>query len=338
MYSQDLKKLKAVAPIKETIAQLLKEFSSVTYMEDIGTTPARVNRPSRALQINLKVWPAMPDEHKVFVLCHELGHAELDTSDEFAVDKYASAMYTQLGYSLSESVRALTDLLNNNNADHRERAEAQLDRAKEWDYAVNGNKKVYDPDYVHPGNPRKDEAAPDTDKCPCGCEDKGLTAQLRKPIYGLGSESKGRLFDMLADADVYDNADGGDDSHAQPMFKCNPGEKAHHCKVRMRAESKAYMRMSRGMKMQDKGSQFIQKGNAEQLLAAQGIAKPSGAAQATQIIDSVGNAATNALGAWKGGGTMPGVTPPPPKVNITLYLGIGAAAVIGLVLLLFMKK
>ena len=122
------------------------------------------------------------------------------------------------------------------------------------------------------------------------------------------------------------------------MFKCNPGEKPRKCRIRLKAESKAYMRMSRGMKIQDKGSQLIQKGNAEQLLAAQGIAKPSGAAQAAQVIDSVGNAAAGAIGAWKGNNVMPGTQPAPPKVNITLYVGIGAAAVAGLILFLVFKK
>jgi len=344
------------------VQDLLKEFDSVEYVSGIGTTPARVHRPTRSLQINKPVWDKLPVEHQVFVLCHELGHAELNSSDEMAVDKYASAMYTRLGYSLSESVRALTDLLNNDNPDHRERAQAQLDRAREYDYKVNGNKKVYDPDYVHPRNPRRREASgmkydncTGDEDCGCGCK-RGtrLFGSLQADRFG---EAKNRRFYESLE---YNNVDGDTtpvnpqtpvvsttsqdttQSAIQPMFRCLPGEKAHHCKVRMRAESKAYLRESRGLKQQDIGQQHIQKGNAEELLAAQGIAKPSGAAQAAQVIESVGDAAGNVIGAWKGTRPAPGAgSPDGIKIkdgNMTIYLGLGAAALAGFVLLMLFRR
>lgn len=119
-----------------------KGITSITYVRNIGSTPARVNRKTGELQINLDVWPKLKPEHKRFVLLHEEGHVVLDTSDELAVDEYAFKKYAAEGYSLTESVKAITRLLNNDNPQHNLRAQLQLQRAKEYDHFVNKNNRI----------------------------------------------------------------------------------------------------------------------------------------------------------------------------------------------------
>lgn len=125
--------------------QIIKEpvtpgvFKKITYMKDIGSTPARVNRRTRELLINMKIWPGLKPEHKRFVLLHEEGHVVLNTSNEEAVDDYAFKKYAAEGHSLTESVKALTHLLKEGNPQHVKRAALQLNRAKRYDYFVNKN-------------------------------------------------------------------------------------------------------------------------------------------------------------------------------------------------------
>lgn len=126
-----------VEPIKKP-----KGIKSITYVRNIGSTPARVNRKTGELQINMDVWPKLKPEHKRFVLLHEEGHVVLDTSDELAVDAYAFKKYAAEGYSLTESVKAITRLLNSNNPEHNLRANLQLQRALEYDHFVNKNNRI----------------------------------------------------------------------------------------------------------------------------------------------------------------------------------------------------
>lgn len=123
-------------------------ITSIEYVRNIGSTPARVNRKTGHLQINMDVFPRLKDEHKAFVLLHEEGHVVLDSSDEMAVDEYAFKKYAALGYSLTESVKALTQVLNSKSPEHTKRAYLQLQRALEYDNKNNKNKDAYRPHYT----------------------------------------------------------------------------------------------------------------------------------------------------------------------------------------------
>jgi hypothetical protein len=116
-----------------------KGVRKVNYVRGIGSTPARIHRRTGELQINLDRFPFLHPAHQHFVLWHEEGHKVLDTSNEKAVDAYASDKYFKAGLPLSESVKALTRVLNPDIPQHRERAALQLQRALEYDRFVNQN-------------------------------------------------------------------------------------------------------------------------------------------------------------------------------------------------------
>ncbi|HNA38721.1 MAG TPA: hypothetical protein PLR84_04385 [Chitinophagales bacterium] len=111
-------------------------FTSVKYVNEFpngNNSPAAVNRKTGELFINKKRWSNIKAEHRVFILLHELAHCILDTSDEMAVDALAHTWYLQLGYSLSESVFALTKVLHADSDMNKKRSWAQYTRAKEID-------------------------------------------------------------------------------------------------------------------------------------------------------------------------------------------------------------
>lgn len=109
---------------------------------DGNPTPARCNRRTGEIWINDSVWCNIKPEHRMFILLHEYGHIQLNSSDELAVDAYASDLYIKLGYSLNESVKALSRVLTGKNSQHVDRVRAQLDRAKAIDIKHNQKKSI----------------------------------------------------------------------------------------------------------------------------------------------------------------------------------------------------
>ena len=323
------------------VNEILQQFNSVETLPDIGSTPARVARKKRALQLNAAIFPPLPEAHKVFILLHELGHCELDTSNEFEVDKWASNQYIKLGYSLTESVRALTTLLNGAHPDHTGRAGAQLERAAEYDYRQ-GNKNAYKAGFKHPNNPHYQSMYTGENKsCSCGCG--GTCTDFAKRMSGTAYNLDSRPYTLLdtlaipggtyAEFDNYDPLDY--------EGRCYPGEKPRKCRIRLKAEGKYLIRSARSEKIRDKGESLLMKQNAATLLAAQGIQKTGGVEAATKIIGSVGDAAAGALGAWKGTTPRPdtGFGGEPKKDNTMLIvLGVAGAAVVGLILFFVLGK
>lgn len=120
-----------------------KGITKITYVPDLGGTPARVNRRTGEMQLSLKHMRAMPKEHRLFVMLHEKAHVELQTTDEVKADAQAFKEYADLGYSLNAGVKALTKVLNDKNPEHFWRMYAQLKRAKAYDYSHYGNTKIY---------------------------------------------------------------------------------------------------------------------------------------------------------------------------------------------------
>lgn len=297
------------ATTKVQYKDVLKFFDSVEFRK-LGSTPARVNRKSRALQLNEDTFPGLPDEHKLFVVLHELGHVELDTSDEKAVDKWASDIYTSLGHSLSASVTALTHLLNEDNPDHMERAELQLQRAQAYDYKVNGNRQAFTGGYIHPNNPLA-KAQDDDEPCCAECAAAGNAgnALLNSIAHGVP---------LLED-------------FTEDFEGCQPGEKHRQCLKRIRVESKAVARENRS-----EGKRL--KGESKATLAEQGIAPQSGMSKFKEGISAVGSAAKDALSGLKGGDSGGGGPAPPDNKTLWIAGGIGGVLIIGLILFLVLKK
>jgi hypothetical protein len=232
--------------------EILKQFTSVSYVTGIGSSPARVNRKTRDLQINADKWDDIPETHKAFILLHELAHCLLDTSDEFLVDQLAFKMYADAGYSLKAGVQAVTSLLSDKNDAHRLRAYLQLERAKMYDYSINGNKQVYETNLITKNNKKV---------CDCNNRDNGGSSIML--MKRLGNKTEG----------FFENWNG-----------CQEGEKPKNCRKRIRVEANATAKENRS-----EGKRL--KGEARATLAEQGIAEANGMDKFKQGVGAVGEAA-----------------------------------------------
>jgi hypothetical protein len=118
------------------------KLNAVHFVESLGNSPAMVNRKTGEAYFSLEFWNILPKEHRLFVLLHELAHYSLNTSDEIKADALAFKLYSDMGYSLTQSVRALTKILSFKNPEHWQRVYMQLERAAKFDVMRNGNNKA----------------------------------------------------------------------------------------------------------------------------------------------------------------------------------------------------
>lgn len=99
------------------------------------------------LVINMHYWSKLKEEHKFYVLAHEEGHIKFNTRDEIEADEWASKKYFNAGFKISESVKALSQHLDRNNPVHIARAWLQYNRALQYDWEHNQNKKAFRKNY-----------------------------------------------------------------------------------------------------------------------------------------------------------------------------------------------
>lgn len=132
--------------LKTVIIQSLPKgqrgITKVYFVEDLGNTPAKCLRSTGECWVSLKHWRKLKFEHKVFILLHENEHILQDTSDELAVDREAHKKYMQMGYSLKQSIEALTKVLTYTTKEHDKRTVEQMIRAAVYDVTVNKNKNL----------------------------------------------------------------------------------------------------------------------------------------------------------------------------------------------------
>lgn len=82
------------------------------YVDDLGITPARVNRETGEILLNRKVWNKLPSGFRSFILAHEEGHYVLQTTDELKADEYAfNKLAGSFKNSLKTCVETLADVL-----------------------------------------------------------------------------------------------------------------------------------------------------------------------------------------------------------------------------------
>lgn len=122
-------------------------ITSVRYINNPHEGIAKSRRSTGELVTNKYYFFRLPKEHQLFVLLHEAGHIAHNTIDELTADKFASDMYLNAGFPISESVKALACHLQENNPVHIARAWAQYQRALEFDYRHNNNQKTFRPHY-----------------------------------------------------------------------------------------------------------------------------------------------------------------------------------------------
>lgn len=108
-------------------------FTSTTYVDDLGKTPASVNVRTGDLYINTPVFNKLKPLQKQFVLWHEHGHFSLKTRNEFEADNYAFEKMVNKNVSLKELVYSLSDVLSGENKQHYDRLIEQFNRAKKYD-------------------------------------------------------------------------------------------------------------------------------------------------------------------------------------------------------------
>jgi|GEM_PF-2369850 len=126
-----------------------RSISEVVEVPDLGDTPAAVNRKTGVVYINARLKGQLTKDQWFFILLHEQGHLVLQTTDEKAVDAWAFDEYVKRGYKLSESVYALTKVLNFSTPEHFERAENQLKRAQQYDNKISKFSGMSDNKAVH---------------------------------------------------------------------------------------------------------------------------------------------------------------------------------------------
>lgn len=115
---------------------------------DIGDSPARVNRFTGTIYYNAKLFPNYPESLQKIIIGHEEGHYKLDTRSEFEADEYAFQKYAgtraTTGVSLRDIEKSISDVLQFDKPQHRERQRQQWIRLLEYDWTHNNNKKAYE--------------------------------------------------------------------------------------------------------------------------------------------------------------------------------------------------
>ena len=86
----------------------------ITYSDsiDLGKTPARVNRLTGEIFLNMDIWETLPEAYQNFILAHEEGHYYAQTTNELLADHYAfMKMAGKESESLKNSVNTILDIL-----------------------------------------------------------------------------------------------------------------------------------------------------------------------------------------------------------------------------------
>lgn len=307
-------------------------IQKVTYQNEFveNDSPAKVNRRTGHLFINLSRWKHIAPQHRLFILLHEDAHCELDSSDEVAVDELAFKNFIKMGYPLTESLFALTRVLKGNGTESQSRMWAQYLRAKELDEKVNKSKFDYD----------------------------GFEAIANNPQYEIISVTNS--FDgEYIDVEYYEYPDIVTELEKIPTYSRKQRRK-------MKKSIRMYKRMGRARKKYSKADKVkavandIQAGaDTRPIYAEKGIYVPT---RAESISRGIGNGIKSIASAITGtteseSTDFPMDNPMPSPLpltntervrkpnlatqkpdNLKLYIGIGAAVLAGFFLIILFKK
>lgn len=115
---------------------------TIREVDSLGGGIAKVNIATGLITIARDRFYQFDPEIRRFVLLHEIGHYILQSDNEFLVDQWALKEYMRTGGSSRKAVYALTKVLPFSNPEHLQRAKAQLDRVRHYDFHYNGNFKA----------------------------------------------------------------------------------------------------------------------------------------------------------------------------------------------------
>lgn len=108
-------------------------FNSVHISEGMqADNPASINISSGELFLNKHKFFSLPEDHRVLILLHELGHYRLKTKNEFKADNFAFKNFVNYGGSLKSTVKSISDTLKGE-PEHYLRLENRIKMAKAAD-------------------------------------------------------------------------------------------------------------------------------------------------------------------------------------------------------------
>jgi len=88
------------------------DFTKITYKDNLGKIPARINRDTGELMLNSIVFPQLPNYFQHFIKLHEYGHYLLQTKSENNANAYAIENFVNYDNNelFSESVIQLIEI------------------------------------------------------------------------------------------------------------------------------------------------------------------------------------------------------------------------------------
>ena len=88
------------------------DFTKITYCDNLGKIPARINRDTGELMLNSIVFPQLPNYFQHFIKLHEYGHYLLQTKSENNANAYAIEEFVNYDNNelFSESVIQLIEI------------------------------------------------------------------------------------------------------------------------------------------------------------------------------------------------------------------------------------
>lgn len=99
--------MRTINGIRPNLRPVTEAFS-----DNIGSTPAMVNRETGLILKNSNVWDDLPQPYRAFIIEHEKGHYYLQTTSELEADHYAfKQLAGKYPESLKNTVRVLSDVL-----------------------------------------------------------------------------------------------------------------------------------------------------------------------------------------------------------------------------------
>ncbi len=115
----------------------------IIIVPDLGSTPARVHRPSGTIYLNGRIFSNYADYEQKLIILHEQGHYELQTRDEVEADAYALEKFTGSElYSLKKALYSFYNTLDMKNPNHIRRYNEILLKVLQIDYYKYGNYKI----------------------------------------------------------------------------------------------------------------------------------------------------------------------------------------------------
>jgi len=117
----------------------------VKTVSGLGSTPARVHRPTGTVFLNKDFWHLLSEQDKKFILAHEKGHFCKQTKSEIQADMFAfNEFYGTEPESLRKIVKVISENLNiKSNPEHQKRYKTIVFKALITDWIYNNNKNAY---------------------------------------------------------------------------------------------------------------------------------------------------------------------------------------------------